>query len=203
MNAQLTTIEAVKNFVFAGSATVTLRSKKTGERFTYKIKASDDGECHFVKYLRGPANERDYAYLGYIRKNKRYAHGGLKAHAGPNTPVAVAFEFFGECLWQGKLSRHLEVFHEGKCGRCGRKLTVPGSIKTGLGPDCAEIMGVPMCDDPTEAASPPWAPKADPMNDEEFYKANVRDLGTLDAHTLRRYGFDSAEATKDSPAIFA
>lgn len=27
---------------------------------------------------------------------------------------------------------------EGACGRCGRKLTVPGSIASGIGPTCAE-----------------------------------------------------------------
>jgi hypothetical protein len=32
--------------------------------------------------------------------------------------------------------------HAGKCGRCGRKLTVPQSIETGIGPECASIMGL-------------------------------------------------------------
>tara|TARA_R110002096_G_scaffold84290_4_gene194649 strand:+ start:14 stop:667 length:654 start_codon:yes stop_codon:yes gene_type:complete len=31
----------------------------------------------------------------------------------------------------------MEIWHEGKCSRCGRKLTVPSSIATGLGPVCA------------------------------------------------------------------
>jgi hypothetical protein len=30
-----------------------------------------------------------------------------------------------------------DVHHEGKCGRCGRKLTVPESVKSGFGPECA------------------------------------------------------------------
>lgn len=34
----------------------------------------------------------------------------------------------------------VEVWHEGSCGRCGRKLTVPSSIETGLGPECAELV---------------------------------------------------------------
>ena len=28
------------------------------------------------------------------------------------------------------------VHHEGKCGCCGRSLTVPESIKRGIGPEC-------------------------------------------------------------------
>ena len=33
-----------------------------------------------------------------------------------------------------------EVWHEGSCGRCGRKLTVPESIENGLGPVCAGLV---------------------------------------------------------------
>jgi predicted metal-dependent hydrolase len=32
------------------------------------------------------------------------------------------------------------VHHEGKCGRCGRLLTVPSSIESGIGPECSKIM---------------------------------------------------------------
>ena len=38
---------------------------------------------------------------------------------------------------QGRMPLTLTVFHDGKCGRCGRKLTVPESIQSGLGPVCA------------------------------------------------------------------
>lgn len=31
----------------------------------------------------------------------------------------------------------LQIFHEGRCGRCGRVLTVPESVETGFGPECA------------------------------------------------------------------
>jgi hypothetical protein len=30
----------------------------------------------------------------------------------------------------------VEFWHEGKCGRCNRKLTVPSSIESGFGPEC-------------------------------------------------------------------
>ena len=33
--------------------------------------------------------------------------------------------------------RTVRALHSGCCGRCGRKLTVPESIDTGLGPVCA------------------------------------------------------------------
>lgn len=36
----------------------------------------------------------------------------------------------------------VEIWHEGRCCRCNRKLTVPASIELGLGPDCAEDVGL-------------------------------------------------------------
>ena len=34
------------------------------------------------------------------------------------------------------LQDFVEIWHEGKCGKCGRPLTVPSSIENGLGPSC-------------------------------------------------------------------
>ena len=43
---------------------------------------------------------------------------------------------------EGKpLPPSVEVWHEGNCRRCRRKLTVPASIELGLGPDCASDLG--------------------------------------------------------------
>ena len=35
-----------------------------------------------------------------------------------------------------------KVHHEGKCGRCGRKLTTPESCLRGIGPECWALMGM-------------------------------------------------------------
>src|SRR5262249_13335004 len=34
------------------------------------------------------------------------------------------------------LSGGAKLLHEGRCGRCGRRLTVPESIESGYGPEC-------------------------------------------------------------------
>jgi hypothetical protein len=39
------------------------------------------------------------------------------------------------------LPADIEVWHEGNCRRCRRKLTVPASIELGLGPNCATEVG--------------------------------------------------------------
>ena len=130
--------ENIAKFVLAGNATFTLENPETGNRFTFKIRQreNDDGSLtpHFVSVLNGPDNYSNYGYIGFVR-NGNFYHGGQKAKASKDAPSVQAFSWF----W-----RHLAdpspavIYHEGRCGKCGRKLTVPTSIKTGLGPTCAQ-----------------------------------------------------------------
>jgi len=54
----------------------------------------------------------------------------------------VAFPWLWRQVTEGKtLPETLEVWHEGNCCRCARRLTVPASIETGLGYDCATTVG--------------------------------------------------------------
>ena len=39
------------------------------------------------------------------------------------------------------LPKNVEVWHEGSCCYCAKRLTVPASIELGMGPDCAEERG--------------------------------------------------------------
>src|SRR3954465_15442017 len=64
----------ITRFVFAGKSTFTLRSKKTGIRFTYRVTEKDEGAIYFVALLNGSDNENDYAYLGFYR-GSNYEHG--------------------------------------------------------------------------------------------------------------------------------
>jgi Family of unknown function (DUF6011) len=129
-----------KRFVFAGNATLTLRSIKTATHFTYKVTKSEDGKAFFVKLLTGPENTADFAYLGHFMRD-RYSHG-RKSSITSDAPSAKAWQFFVGQLDRPAFHEALEVWHEGKCCRCGRKLTVPGSIKLGIGPECASKMGI-------------------------------------------------------------
>ena len=74
----LKTPELALKFMMAGNAIVTFRSKAKDNRFTYRIRASEDGGVHFVAVLRGADNNSDYSYLGYIRRDV-FLYGGAKA----------------------------------------------------------------------------------------------------------------------------
>jgi hypothetical protein len=134
----------VSAFVHAGRAVFTLESAKTGKRFTFRVKHPKDKETGkpdrsilFVGALTGPDNTADYTYLGHIRRDL-YTHG-KKSRISRDAPSALAFEwFYQRVVTQQIMSPSLKVYHEGKCGRCGRALTVPSSIRSGIGPECAK-----------------------------------------------------------------
>jgi hypothetical protein len=128
---------ALTTFATAGNATFTVTSRKTGNRFTYKVRKPNPDGPAFVALLSGPDNESDYQFLGTIFPDGTYRHG-RKSRISSTAPSAIAFDW----VWKHatNLPEAVEVHHEGKCCRCGRKLTVPESIESGIGPECATKM---------------------------------------------------------------
>lgn len=132
------TAEEARDYIFAGNATVTLKSLKTGTHFTYKIRKSDDGGTYFVRLL---VNPDDYRYLGCVFDNRRdQIRITAKSCAGKDASSVKAINYTLGLLCQGHLNDLLEIKHEGTCGRCGRALTHPESIDRGIGPECAKYI---------------------------------------------------------------
>lgn len=151
-------------FILAGHAVTTLVEKASGQRFTYYIRRAvddvkqDDGTTKeverdrwFVHLLCGNDNARSYKYLGCVDDNhgtRRFrTTNGTKKNQHAN---ADNINLFGDVIaWlvDGQEAGHkVQVWQRGICGRCAADLTVPASIKTGLGPVCAGILGVKMSD---------------------------------------------------------
>lgn len=124
-----------KQYALAGRAIITMVGKTA--RFTYRIKqASKDDKpiaLWFVSLLTGPDNSADYKYIGVIREDGRFGLTG-KSKLKSDAPGVQAMIWISR-NWE---SFAMDVWHEGVCGRCGRKLTVPESIALGIGPVCAE-----------------------------------------------------------------
>jgi len=138
--AQFTNPTDALTAIFAGNATFTLVSKKTGARYTFKVrKPKNDGPpVFFASLLTGANNETDFTYMGIAKKN------GVRTTAkssmtNESTPVK-ALDWALQNLDAGHMPETMEVWHTGRCMRCGRLLTVPESVASGIGPDCAEKM---------------------------------------------------------------
>lgn len=130
-------------FMLAGNARVTLENPGTGNRFTYRVRAPkvqrDGKPVWFVSVLTGSNNEDDYTFLGTIFSDGTFRRSA-KSRIGEDAPSAKAFAWAWGRVFSVSNWAPAQIRHEGRCGRCGRALTVPSSIDTGLGPDCAEKM---------------------------------------------------------------
>jgi len=133
--------DAIRRYIEAGNAYFTIRNSETGNRFTYRVNAPKgrrgDAAILFVSVLSDADNNSGYRYIGFVRDG-RFFHGGGKSFAGREAPSVVAFGWtWSRVAVARPLPASVEVWHQGKCGRCGRKLTVPESIENGIGPECA------------------------------------------------------------------
>lgn len=149
MSGLVTNLEVIRQFFQPAlrSTTVTLVSKKSGTRFTYDIKCKEPekegvSDVWFVDLLTGPNNRKDFSPLAVLTlRNGRLAyHHAKKSRIGEDAPSAVALKWAIENIvirGSENAMAQVEVWHEGRCGRCGGKLSVPESIALGLGPECA------------------------------------------------------------------
>lgn len=131
-----------KLFILAGNATFTVSNPKTERRFTYKIRAKEvenDKVLHFVSVLTGSDNEADFSFLGTIFDGNTFRHSH-KSRIGRDALSAKAFSWIFPRIVSESDLHGVEIHHEGRCGRCGRKLTVPESVDSGFGPECINMV---------------------------------------------------------------
>lgn len=142
-----------KSFILAGDATFTIEVpeafRKEKAHYTFRVQhveANDRWpESYFVKILTGPENTSDYSYLGKLDPAAATVYTTAKSAMDDDSyPVRLLNRTLA-MIWTDQhdlYEKHgFRTHHEGKCGRCGRKLTVPESIESGIGPECAKIMG--------------------------------------------------------------
>lgn len=139
-----------RDFITAGKAILTVEVpphlKRTqpdvAPHYTYKIARAKDGDSPlFVSLLTGPDNLSDFTYLGILDE----LTGGVRLTRASKLPAEAwpvrLLSHVCKAIFQDRGSEieraGFAVHHEGRCGRCGRRLTVPESITTGLGPECA------------------------------------------------------------------
>ena len=125
--------DSALNFILAGNATVTFLNTQTKNRFTFKVSKSKDNDIHFVSVLTGPDA---YTFLGSIFNNN--FKSSKKSTIQESAQSFQVFKFVFDRLKTKNLPDVIEIYHEGKCGRCGRALTVPESIVSGFGPECVK-----------------------------------------------------------------
>ena len=123
-------------FLLAGNFTFTIKSLVTETHFTYKVKKSKKGVIYFVNIQV----EQHFVYVGYLCGRSFFFNDKQDELKEDNIRV-VSFKW----LWH-KLINAIDVtekilmWHEGKCCKCGRKLTDEVSTELGIGPECRKMI---------------------------------------------------------------
>ena len=137
---KLENLDDIKRFILGGKAIITLESKTTGRWFTFRVKRAkkdDEKSPFFVSILTGQDNDKSYSYMGTIFNNDKMTFKlTKKSSMGEDALSYKAFNFFFSLLMNNKLHKDLSIYHRGTCGRCGKSLTTPESLKNGIGPFC-------------------------------------------------------------------
>lgn len=135
-HAHILDAATVREFIFAGHATFTLKSQRSGDHYTFRMSRADGKPLWFLSLLTAPGV---FTYVGVVEDNALRLT--RKSRYTPEAVPVQAFSYFlGHLMRRGAIAPHLEVWHEGACGRCGRPLTHPESIARGIGPDCWEMI---------------------------------------------------------------
>lgn len=143
-----------KRFVLAGRAVFTLEvpadfivsqralGNECKPHYTFRVNFSENyGGKWFVNLLTGPDNTRSYSYVGELNPET----GAVKltprsTYKITTLPVRLLQRVLANVWAESDALEHhgFSLHHVGKCGRCGRPLTVPASILSGIGPECAK-----------------------------------------------------------------
>lgn len=123
---------SIKKFVFGGNAILTAKSLKTNKHFTFKFKKALGHDWPFVSVLK---EKGKYDYIGMIGTDLKIKF--TKKSKLPKTHIKVqALEYITKILTSDAIPNNIELRHNNRCGKCGRKLTHPRSIDIGFGPEC-------------------------------------------------------------------
>lgn len=127
---------AIKQVVPNGTYTVVWPDQ------TYRtLRVSDDFRpdqsegSQMVSYLSGSDNERDFTGFAFISGDRVGIWGKYRDDSVLANSLRMLFEDPAEAGYAYAVA-------SGRCYRCGRTLTVPASLTRGLGPVCAELIGV-------------------------------------------------------------
>lgn len=136
MTGHSITHDKALQFIFGGKSIFTVKNTETDNRFTFKVNKHKTDDIFFVRVLTNPDC---FEFIGSIKEDSFFKHS-FKSRIKPNSQSVKVFDYIIKQLRKNTLPEIVEIWHEGKCGRCGRRLTVPESIDTGFGPECSKMI---------------------------------------------------------------
>lgn len=121
-------------YLVAGNANFMLESTATGTQFCYKIQHvwTQDGWDYtsplFIKLQRGDR----YIYMGVLNTQPFSIRLTAKSVTDTNNPAYKAINYIIQSLNAHKLPAGVNVYYNGRCGRCGKELLDAEHQRTGV-----------------------------------------------------------------------
>lgn len=124
--------------------TMTIVNDATEKRVTVRFRRPKGFSSKvLVDVMTGSDNEVSFQFIGSVPMNGDLVYSPSLAAKAPAEKAEFAKTVlnwtFG-AVQRGDL-KTVRVLHEAVCARCGRKLTVPESIDSFMGPECRSHLG--------------------------------------------------------------
>lgn len=115
----------------------TLKSLKTNMYYTYKIEQDKKNKDRFMAKVLYGDNVKNYRYIGLFYRDTLSLRTCTVAHLPHTTPQFIMLQYFLRILAMQIPWPNTYIYYPArKCRKCGKLLTVPESIKLGIGPEC-------------------------------------------------------------------
>lgn len=133
-------IDLIWDYIKGGHGRFTIKSDKTGVHHTYKVTSPKEPDITkpipiWISVMVSPDS---FLFIGTIWKESMTFARSQKTSVPEDSELIKAMHWL-----MRRVSRHEEFpsqiafWHEGYCGRCGRVMTNPESLETGMGPTCS------------------------------------------------------------------
>ena len=127
----------LKEFILGGNAYFTAVSTPTCKKFTFRVrekKTLNNGTLYFVSFMSLPQH---YVFMGTIFDESIYRISNKSKFPYGTLEQTVFIKIWDWVKNNSVPGEHMiRFFHEGRCARCGYRLTDPISIIRGFGPCC-------------------------------------------------------------------
>lgn len=133
------------DYILAGNAIVTIYNEDTRKHLIFQVtRATEilhpDRFNEHLWFVAGQVANGHFVYMGIIIPKSLHFTATVGSRMSYGTQHMDSFSWLMRQLINNKLPKSIKIYHNGKCGTCGRRLTVPSSIERGVGPVCIKLI---------------------------------------------------------------
>jgi Family of unknown function (DUF6011) len=133
------------DYLVAGKATFTVEYGNH-QWLTYRIIKKDpkppyQRTTYFLRLMEGSSNLSYARYVGIVDPDDGTLISTRKSdYLEGSEEFDIAAVALGALLGGDQLPKGWNILRSNTCGRCGKALTTPESIESGIGPECARFL---------------------------------------------------------------